>query len=359
MTKYTYSIQNDITAQLVDADRLTQEIRASAIVTSLNHIDTGGDVLDIWFNADLSGADETILDGIVLAHSGESLTQAPQEVSISQADTNGNITVATQPRTGTGLTLITHNFADPKSWYSNSTRVLSGVISASGEAYTHYNFSGEVIDMENGRVTFEDKITNPLYDNETYVPKIQVNGSLVTSGYAINYITNQVIFTTPLTANDVVTSTYYQVNDSVFIIKPYAGKELIMEHVEVQFSKNVDFASKQLWFDIWAYNPYDPYGPKIRADVPAIYKNVKDFLNESNNSLGVMVPAIGELTKDCYIFVWQYPAARIIKSSQGVEIRIHTFNPANGSKSEVNSSIDSDPVEVATATFYCLSQDEQ
>jgi hypothetical protein len=229
-------------------------------------------------------------------------------------------------------------------------------LTVSGGAYTHYDFGSEVIDMEHGRVTFEDTKTNSAYGNETYVPKIQVNGNLVTSGYAINYLTNQVVFTTPLTAEDSVTSTYYKVNDSTFTIAPTSGKKLVMEHVEVQFSKNVNFTDKELWFDIWAYNPYNPAGPKVRAQAPVRYKNVKDFINESNNTLSTTVPAIGELTKECYIFAWQYPAARVLKSSQGAEIRLFIYDPLTGSKSNIFASKDNDPVEVATATFYCLSE---
>lgn len=359
-TKYTYEL-TDFPNQKFDLSALQYEIEHSSITTALDYdaglSGNGSTGVAINFKDDLSGQ-ITLLNAIVSGHLGNALTPTPDTINISQTDDQGNILVSTQPRVGTGVTLITHNFADKKSWYSNSTRVSSGVLTCSGEAYTHYNFSGEVVDMENGRVTFEGRIVNKSQNNESYVPKIQVNGGLVTTGYTINYNTNQVVFTTPLTVNDVVTSTYYQVNDSTFVVKPDDGKQLVMEHVEVQFSKNVNFASKELWFDIYAYNPNDPAGAKIRASSPVRYKNVKDFINESNNSLGATIPVIGELTKECYIFVWQYPAARILKSSQGVEIRLFTYDPVTGSKKDIYSSLDNAQIEVATATFYCLSEPE-
>lgn len=360
-TKYTYQLTS-FPNQKFNFDRLQYEIEHSLINTSLDYAaglnGDGGTGVAINFKTSLSDAEKTTLDAIVTTHTGEPLTPVPAKTEIAQVDNQGNVVVAIQPRTGTGVTLITHNFADPKSWYSNATRVVDDILTTSGSVYTTYDFNAELIDMENGRVTFENTKTNSAYGNETYLPKIKVNGNLVTNGYHINYITNQVIFDTPLTGSDIVSSTYYKINDSTFTIAPLPGKQLVMEHVEVQFSTNVDFTDKELWFDIWAYNPYDPTGPKVRAQSPVIYKNVKDYINESNNTLSTTVPAIGELTHPCYIFAWQYPAARVIKASQGAEIRLFVFDPKTGSKSNLFKSLDGQPIEVATGTFYCLSEPE-
>lgn len=70
---YNYSIQNDFPNHKVNLDRLKAEIEASAIVTALSVISTLGDVCTIFFKAALSSGDETILDGLVAAHSGEPL----------------------------------------------------------------------------------------------------------------------------------------------------------------------------------------------------------------------------------------------------------------------------------------------
>lgn len=72
-TKYTYSIQNDFPNHAVASDRLLSEIRASAIITAVDYINTSGDDCDIWFKDALSAGDETILDGLVAIHSGEPL----------------------------------------------------------------------------------------------------------------------------------------------------------------------------------------------------------------------------------------------------------------------------------------------
>ena len=69
-TTYTYSIQNDFPNHLVSSDRLKNEIGVSAIITALARIDTSGDDCGITFKDELSSGDETILDGLVAAHSG-------------------------------------------------------------------------------------------------------------------------------------------------------------------------------------------------------------------------------------------------------------------------------------------------
>jgi hypothetical protein len=70
-TKYTYSISNDTANGAVNPTTLTTEIQQSTIVVALDGIETGDDVLDIWFKDPLSGADQTTLTAVVAAHAGE------------------------------------------------------------------------------------------------------------------------------------------------------------------------------------------------------------------------------------------------------------------------------------------------
>jgi len=69
-TKYTYSIATDFPNEAAATAKLSNDIRKSDIATDLSHINTAGDVCDIWFDDALSAGDETILDGIVDAHGG-------------------------------------------------------------------------------------------------------------------------------------------------------------------------------------------------------------------------------------------------------------------------------------------------
>jgi hypothetical protein len=73
LTKYTYSVTANITSHVVDSRRLIQEYEQSSIATALSTIEQAGDVLDIWTKNTLSGGDETTLNALVQAHSGEPL----------------------------------------------------------------------------------------------------------------------------------------------------------------------------------------------------------------------------------------------------------------------------------------------
>lgn len=79
-TKYTYTISTSFPFGKVDSGRLTLEIAASLIVIGLQHIDTGLNLCDIWFKDVLSAGDQTILNAIVAAHSGEPLLASAQPV---------------------------------------------------------------------------------------------------------------------------------------------------------------------------------------------------------------------------------------------------------------------------------------
>jgi hypothetical protein len=81
-TKYTYVIATDFPNAKVAADRLRQEIVASAIVTALDYINTDITNCDVWFKDALSVGDVTRLDTLVAGHSGEPLPATAQPVAI-------------------------------------------------------------------------------------------------------------------------------------------------------------------------------------------------------------------------------------------------------------------------------------
>jgi hypothetical protein len=86
-TKYTYSISVDFPNGAMAPDRLTQEIRSSAITIALDRIDTAGDICDIWFKDVLPAVDQTALGGLVAAHSGQPLPGSAQPVSLEGGST--------------------------------------------------------------------------------------------------------------------------------------------------------------------------------------------------------------------------------------------------------------------------------
>lgn len=69
-TEFTYSIASDTANGAVATDRLALEAEVSAITIELAGITVKGDALTVFFVADLTSGEETILDGIVAAHKG-------------------------------------------------------------------------------------------------------------------------------------------------------------------------------------------------------------------------------------------------------------------------------------------------
>jgi len=112
-TKYTYSISQDFPNQKVDSDRLTLEIQNSAIITALDYIETDGDSCDIWFKAELSPGDQSILSTVVANHSGEPLPEPTTDVNIKSQDASLDLHTVDhgfQDLTGYNVYLPGHRF---------------------------------------------------------------------------------------------------------------------------------------------------------------------------------------------------------------------------------------------------------
>jgi hypothetical protein len=75
------------------------------------------------------------------------------------------------------------------------------------------------------------------------------------------------------------------------------------------------------------------------------------------------IPARDNITKDMDVFVWEYPASRVMKSTQGAEVLIYMLDadvnsPTYGLKTKPIKNKDGNNLERAVATFYCLSEND-
>lgn len=350
-TKYTYSISTDFPNGKVSEDLLTQQIAASAIVTALDYISTSGDVCDIWFKAALSSEDETILDGLVAAHSGEQPDDPATPVSLSDVaeDTDNRLRVSVEPRkVGDGLVFVSHNWCDPTTWYTQSERVTEETLTDSGDGLTFDSLHPNWIDLTHGKIYRENLIA------ASYVPVVKVDGVTKTeraawaeSGgdFSINYATGKVTFFASQSGKT-VTADYSYENGSLFIVTPTAGKRLWIEYSEVQFSKDIEI-NADTHFQPWAYNPADPPN-KIPAANPTTYRSLDNYIEEANGCYPE-IPVMGGprgFTSPRITFPFKYQTIKELHASYGVEIRVwlEGDQPFGG--------------EYGTATFYCTSYDE-
>lgn len=83
-TEFTYSISGDTANGKVSSDRMYLEVSNAAIAPNMVRLDTEGDELKMFFDADLSGPEEAALNAVVTAHKGNPVrTWVPVEPVLS------------------------------------------------------------------------------------------------------------------------------------------------------------------------------------------------------------------------------------------------------------------------------------
>lgn len=371
-TKYTFSIQSAFPHHVVNTVRLEQEIQASSITVALDRIETAGDACDVWFKAALSEGEQTTLQGLVAAHSGEALPDTVQpRVSEFQ-----RLEVEVYKAAGKGAIICSHNFCDPCSWWSSAVQVENRVLEPVDDGRTLY-VSGRKhwIDLFHGRVTREGTFNTP------YRVILKVNGVTKTEGvdFIVHYRYGEVSFSWinpfigdcsygqspppprmgmgPLAANDVVTASFYYANGSTFTIKPASDKIIRIEKTEVQHTQDVLIHSS-IVFQPWMPNPYVPGTmmpvPNAYGGEMAVYKAASDFVNEGNQGVGSIRGFGGGspqgmtqrgLRHDVSVYPFDYLKSKDLDGSKGVELRIWCLNdvPLDG--------------EFGTVTCYCTVED--
>lgn len=341
MTNYNFSIQSDFVNHKVNTSKLASEIQGSTITVALDCINTEADLCSCIFKASLSESEVASLNTIVGQHTGEDEIVSALTY---KTDTEGKIVIAEGPKIGLSLTLPSHNFCDPCSWYSICSLEDGdgyGEILTPRNGNQIFDSSHQYwIDLKHGRVTKEDDIVN------RYPIKVFVNEEekVEDEDYQINYQDGYVEFSSPLSSSDEVRAKYYYASSSSYVLCPPSGKKYRMLYTEVQFTKETKINS-HVKFEIYVTNPYNPTGPKVRYNtgITEVYKNAKDFINVNND--GRVIPAFGEFENDIIILPFNYSTVVDIASTYGAELRISLGGdiPLNG--------------QFATVTSYCLVED--
>jgi len=257
-------------------------------------------------------------------------------------DGNGNFVMGMAKSAGlSDGTMVSHDFCDKTTWYEMSTEHTGVTLSEvdPGVSYKHASHSNW-IDLTHGKLYGEDAL------GDQKEPVIYDGGTPVDSSYySIDYATGIVTFDghTPVGA---ITADFWKCSTSAgasrFTLAPKSGKNLLLEHAELQFAEDI-MMSAAITFEIWVYNPADLPNKIKYKEIK--YKNIKDLINAANLGQG-FIPKISGLTQNVIVFPFNYISTKILKSAEGAEIRLLIEGDTEFTG------------EFGTATFYFLSEDE-
>lgn len=164
-TQFTYSVEDDTLNGIVALNNLTNTIRSSDITIALEGVTHSGDNLIVDFKDDISGAEETILDGIIAAHDGVKIV--PEDEPIEA------ITIKTD--------VYTYEANAFTASCSNGSTVADFKIeNYTGQSYTYKHISG-------GMIFIDDNTKYGMYADFQVIDKDNI------LGYGANVVLKQYI----------------------------------------------------------------------------------------------------------------------------------------------------------------------
>lgn len=333
--RHLYSIANDTLNGKVDSDSLTIAIRASEIPKALDHIDTAGDDLIIYFKDILTLIEIEILTAIVNEHTGIS------PVPLDRTE-DGIQKVSSIPalQTVSPLWMVSHNYGDKLTWWQESARVVDEPLVQISE-FEWQTTQPFVLDLEHGRLVNEDDVAsgplslNPLDltsffpDGNNLIPTLMISGEigvridedpLPQDGaitYKINYSSGIITFGDNRSGQNILFS-YHYAQGAGYKFPPIPDKLYKISITQAKWS-NIDMNSLKMAFQIFKNSGEVEIARRI-------YKGTTDYLFASVGSPGRWVdPATGQVFTT---MEWDYkrpasPASdsRIaIKSSKGMYV---------------------------------------
>ena len=332
-TKYTYSLATDFGGELLISN-LFNEVEASTITVALSKTLTAqnADVVDIWFKAALSGAEETTLDAVVAAHDATPVNE-PQPVTLAtvQVDADGSLLTAQVTPAGSEALPVSHDFCDKTTWYSNAEAVVGA--EATETDATHFQLpDSAIIDVTHGKVYDEDKLLYPVtvYVDDVEMTEDEYDGA--THDYSLNYATGEITFAVSQTGK-AVTADYHKATDSIYKIIPLEGKTLEIVKAEIQFSADFDLKDT-FQFQVWH--------PQAGVVEETNYKTMRQIIMEAFGVFPEM-PAMGGANRGTgqkyYNLPFHYTRKRSIPYGLQIWIRLKNDLVCGG--------------EHASVTFHC------
>jgi hypothetical protein len=287
--------------------------------------------------------------------------------------------VAIKGRVGSETIYTTHNFCDKSTWYNGSVRVVSGTLTQSGSIWYHSasGYGVPWLDLQHGKLfdeegLIEDQFIFAPLRNEPqhgYSIEVFVDGVAKTArapfqnsggDYTIDFKNGHIQPVTEDWAGQTVSASFSRYGNSIWYLEPLPNKVLIIEKAEVQFSKDIEFNTTFVmgvegYASIFAPQLIQANGGPLPNDAritieQTSYKTIDQLIDEAINAYPE-IPAIstGSLrgfATPRHIFQFHYAAVRKIYSSLGMRVKITTENDISFGG------------ERATATFYCISEND-
>jgi len=275
--------------------------------------------------------------------------------------------VSPWPTEGSRTTKISHRWNDPTTWIHDSVQATEQACAAD-VAGTSYDMPHQnIIDVRHGKLWEEEgfeathSVLVEIDEGGGWTSKTENDPHTGVGDYTLNYATGKITFSPVIDPGASVRASYWYESGSTFLLKPDAGKRLLINAAEVQFSADVEL-NDTVMFETYGY--VDVFAPQLldTADPPGpypsgtlipirktVYKSLPQFIDESNGAYPT-IPSIGSnwrgASQPVTVFPWNYAAALPLSSAAGMEVRIYLEHGTAFGGSYV------------TAAFYCLSEDE-
>lgn len=264
-----------------------------------------------------------------------------QEVMLHDVDTTHSekaLKVTPTKLEGSSTMLVSHNFCDKTTWYTESERVTSETLTVSGgTGNTVFTSEHEYwIDLTHGKVPYEHRIAGD-YCCVISVDDVPLTGAAET-GFTIDYAAGTVTFDSEQTG--VVKACYHYAVGSGWSLTPDPGKILKIIGTHVKFTTDTNLQMDHaISFQLYIMGGAVPYGS------PTIYNNMDDVIKCSMGE-SYRIPAFGVHTKEVLVLPFDYITSKDLPSSIGATIKIKL-----ASDSEI-------PGTMGMVTANCISVDE-
>jgi hypothetical protein len=183
-------------------------------------------------------------------------------------------------------TLVTHDFCERQSWYTESTKVIGRVLTHLIESTYKIPDSDILINWEGGYIFQEDiemERQKVLKNDANLLPIIYDNGIVVSKqNYSINYQAKEVSFLPTYSIAGPITIDYYKQVGSNWVYSCSPGYESRIIDTEIQCSTDIDLTT-YIHMDVLINHPQ--YG-EITAKRYS-YKTIRDFISGSNKGYGI------------------------------------------------------------------------